>query len=118
MAIKEVDVHGLKIKESDRELDSKIPAGAIEDKWTDYKGHVPLVSPANKMRIDIIVVGSGLAGASAAAVTAGCSVVGAGASGAGTAGSAGTGSSAFAFGAFVFAGFFSSESAMVKIPNR
>ena len=67
MAIKTIDVHGLKIKESDRELDSKIPAGAIEDKWTDYKGHVPLVSPANKMRIDIIVVGSGLAGASAAA---------------------------------------------------
>ncbi len=67
MAIKTIDVHGLTIKESDRELDSKIPAGAIEDKWTDYKGHVPLVSPANKMRIDIIVVGTGLAGASAAA---------------------------------------------------
>lgn len=67
MAVKQIDVHGLKIKESDRVLDSKIPAGAIEDKWTDYKGHVPLVSPANKMRIDIIVVGTGLAGASAAA---------------------------------------------------
>ena len=67
MAIKTIDVHGLIIKESDRELDSKIPAGAIDDKWTDYKGHVPLVSPANKMRIDVIVVGTGLAGASAAA---------------------------------------------------
>ena len=67
MAIKTIDVHGLKIKESDNVLDSKIPEGRIEDKWTDYKGHVPLVSPANKMRIDVIVVGSGLAGASAAA---------------------------------------------------
>ena len=67
MAVKTIDVHGLTIKESDRVLDSKIPAGSIEDKWTDYKGHVPLVSPANKMRIDIIVVGTGLAGASAAA---------------------------------------------------
>ncbi len=67
MAIKEVDVHGLKIKQSDRPVNSNIPAGAFDDKWTDYKGHVPLVSPANKMRIDIIVVGTGLAGASAAA---------------------------------------------------
>lgn len=48
-------------------LDSKIPKGPLVDKWSEYKGHVPLVSPANKMRIDIIVVGTGLAGASAAA---------------------------------------------------
>jgi succinate dehydrogenase / fumarate reductase, flavoprotein subunit len=67
MAIKEVDVHGLKIKQTDRPVNSNIPEGAIDDKWTDYKGHVPIVSPANKMRIDIIVVGTGLAGASAAA---------------------------------------------------
>jgi succinate dehydrogenase / fumarate reductase flavoprotein subunit len=48
-------------------LDSKIPHGPLVDKWEEYKGHVPLVSPANKLRIDIIVVGTGLAGASAAA---------------------------------------------------
>jgi succinate dehydrogenase / fumarate reductase, flavoprotein subunit len=48
-------------------LDSKIPKGNIAEKWTQYKASVPLVSPANKMRIDVIVVGTGLAGASAAA---------------------------------------------------
>lgn len=48
-------------------LDGKVPTGPLEEKWTKYKGKVPLVSPANKRRIDIIVVGSGLAGASAAA---------------------------------------------------
>jgi succinate dehydrogenase / fumarate reductase, flavoprotein subunit len=48
-------------------LDSKIPVGSLSEKWTKYKASVPLVSPANKMRIDIIVVGTGLAGASACA---------------------------------------------------
>jgi succinate dehydrogenase / fumarate reductase flavoprotein subunit len=48
-------------------LNSKIPAGPIDKKWIDYKDHVALVNPANKRNIDIIVVGSGLAGASAAA---------------------------------------------------
>ncbi len=48
-------------------LDSKIPAGPIETKWTKYKSTVPLVNPANKRSLEIIVVGSGLAGASAAA---------------------------------------------------
>lgn len=48
-------------------LDSKIPAGSIDKKWTDHKGHIRLVSPANRRAIDIIVVGTGLAGASAAA---------------------------------------------------
>jgi succinate dehydrogenase / fumarate reductase flavoprotein subunit len=48
-------------------LDSKIPAGPIEEKWENHKGHIRLVSPANKRRIDVIVVGTGLAGASAAA---------------------------------------------------
>lgn len=48
-------------------LDAKIPAGPLAEKWTKYKNSVPLVSPANKMRIDVIVIGSGLAGASAAA---------------------------------------------------
>lgn len=48
-------------------LDSKIPAGPLEKKWEDYKGHVKLVNPANKRKLEIIVVGTGLAGASAAA---------------------------------------------------
>ena len=48
-------------------LDSKIPEGPLESKCTNYKSSVPLVSPANKRRIEGIVVGTGLAGASAAA---------------------------------------------------
>jgi succinate dehydrogenase / fumarate reductase, flavoprotein subunit len=54
------------VKTSDK-LNSKIPAGDMSEKWTAYKGSVPLVSPNNKQNIDIIVVGTGLAGASAAA---------------------------------------------------
>jgi len=48
-------------------LNSKIPEGDLETKWTKYKSTVPLVNPANKRNIEIIVVGSGLAGSSAAA---------------------------------------------------
>src|SRR5215475_7905278 len=48
-------------------LDSKIPAGPLNEKWTNYKGHCRLVNPANKRKLEIIVVGTGLAGASAAA---------------------------------------------------
>ncbi|MFL2997820.1 MAG: fumarate reductase/succinate dehydrogenase flavoprotein subunit [Candidatus Neomarinimicrobiota bacterium] len=48
-------------------LDSKIPKGPLNQKWTSYKSSVPLVSPANKLKLEIIVVGTGLAGASAAA---------------------------------------------------
>ena len=51
-------------------LDSKVPKGSIKDKWTDYKNHIDLVNPANKRNIDIIVVGTGLAGGSAAATLA------------------------------------------------
>ncbi len=51
----------------DPKLDAKIPEGPLESKWEYYKGHVPLVSPNNKRRIDVVIVGSGLAGASAAA---------------------------------------------------
>ena len=47
-------------------LDSKIPAGTLANKWSDYKSKVPLVSPANKLNLDIIIIGTGLAGASAA----------------------------------------------------
>ncbi len=48
-------------------LDSKIPEGQLADKWTKYKSSVPLVNPANKRHLEIIVVGSGLAGSAAAA---------------------------------------------------
>ena len=49
------------------EINSKIPKGPLPQKWTEYKAHTNLVNPANKRRIEIIVVGTGLAGASAAA---------------------------------------------------
>lgn len=48
-------------------LDAKIPAGPLAEKWTDYKGHCKLVNPSNKRKLEVIVVGTGLAGASAAA---------------------------------------------------
>jgi len=48
-------------------IDAKIPAGPLDDKWTDYKGHCKLVNPANKRKLEVIVIGTGLAGASAAA---------------------------------------------------
>ncbi len=51
-------------------LDSKIPKGPLADKWTSYKNHINLVNPANKRNIDVIVVGTGLAGGSAAATLA------------------------------------------------
>ncbi len=50
-----------------KQLDSKIPAGPVAEKWTNYKAHQRLVNPKNKLKLDIIVVGTGLAGASAAA---------------------------------------------------
>ena len=48
-------------------LDAKIPEGPLKDKWTHYRGTMPLVAPNNKRRLEVIVVGTGLAGASAAA---------------------------------------------------
>jgi succinate dehydrogenase / fumarate reductase flavoprotein subunit len=51
-------------------LNSKVPEGPIKDKWTTYKDKINLVNPANKRNIDIIVVGTGLAGGSAAATLA------------------------------------------------
>src|SRR6187397_2897207 len=47
-------------------FDSKIPPGEMKEKWEDYKGHVKLVNPANKRKLEV-VIGTGLAGASAAA---------------------------------------------------
>ena len=49
------------------EINAKIPPGPLAEKWTYYKDHQQLVNPANKRRLDIIIVGTGLAGASAAA---------------------------------------------------
>ena len=49
------------------QIDSRIPEGSLSEKWTNYKAHQKLVNPANKRKLDIIVVGTGLAGASAAA---------------------------------------------------
>lgn len=51
-------------------LDSKVPKGPLKDKWTNYKNKIDLVNPANKRLIDVIVVGTGLAGGSAAATLA------------------------------------------------
>jgi succinate dehydrogenase / fumarate reductase, flavoprotein subunit len=51
-------------------LDAKIPEGNLEEKWTRYRSTLPLVNPANKRNLEILVVGSGLAGASAAATLA------------------------------------------------
>ena len=50
-----------------KKLESNIPGGSIEDKWSDYKFDMKLVNPANKRKHSVIVVGTGLAGASAAA---------------------------------------------------
>ena len=49
------------------EINSKTPQGPLAEKWTNYKDHQKLVNPANKRRLDVIIVGTGLAGASAAA---------------------------------------------------
>ena len=50
-----------------KKLEGKVPPGSLADKWTQYRSTMPLVAPNNKRRIDSIVVGTGLAGASAAA---------------------------------------------------
>ena len=51
-------------------LDAKIPEGPLAEKWTKYRGSMDLVAPNNKRRLDVIVVGTGLAGAAAAATLA------------------------------------------------
>ena len=48
-------------------LDAKIPEGPLAEKWTNYKSNQKLVNPANKRKLEIIIVGTGLAGAAAAA---------------------------------------------------
>ena len=49
-----------------KKIDSRIPEGPVAEKWTNYKAHQRLVNPKNKLKLDVIVVGTGLAGASAA----------------------------------------------------
>ena len=49
-------------------LDAKIPAGTLAEKWSNHKTAIKVVSPANKRKLDIIIVGTGLGGASAAAL--------------------------------------------------
>ena len=48
-------------------LNSKAPEGALSQKWSNYKATQKLINPSNKRKVDIIIVGTGLAGASAAA---------------------------------------------------
>ena len=56
-----------KINLETKKLDSSIPKGSLESKWMKYRSTIPLVSPANKKKMNIIVIGTGLAGASASA---------------------------------------------------
>ena len=58
------------MSKSKNKLDSKVPGGELKDKWTTHKNTINLVNPANKRNIDVIVVGTGLAGGSAAATLA------------------------------------------------
>ena len=52
---------------TEKKLDPKVPSGKLEDKWTNHKFNMKLVNPANRRKHRVIVVGTGLAGASAAA---------------------------------------------------
>ncbi|MDP6877682.1 MAG: FAD-binding protein, partial [Candidatus Marinimicrobia bacterium] len=52
---------------NDSKLNDNVPSGELSQKWTDYRSSLPLVSPANKQKQDVIIIGTGLAGASAAA---------------------------------------------------
>ena len=61
------DSHGSPNGAANGVLDARVPAGAMADKWIDHKFSMKLVNPNNKRRFEIIVVGTGLAGASAAA---------------------------------------------------
>ena len=51
-------------------LDAKIPEGPLAEKWSNYKATTKIVNPANKNKLDIVVVGAGLSGAAAAATMA------------------------------------------------
>ena len=66
-AAKKVEKAVKKAVADEQYVDGKVPEGPLAEKWTNYKAHQKLVNPANKRRLDIIIVGTGLAGASAAA---------------------------------------------------
>jgi succinate dehydrogenase / fumarate reductase flavoprotein subunit len=72
--IKEFDFKDLAkkspINKSKKKLESHVPDGPLADKWTNHKNNINLVNPANKRQIDVIVIGTGLAGGSAAATLA------------------------------------------------
>ncbi|MDY5824827.1 MAG: fumarate reductase/succinate dehydrogenase flavoprotein subunit, partial [Candidatus Coprenecus sp.] len=51
----------------EEKLNSRVPEGPLAEKWTKHKAAIKVVSPANKRKLDIIVIGTGLGGASAAA---------------------------------------------------
>ena len=72
--IKEFDFKDLAkkspINKSNKKLESHVPDGPLADKWTNHKNNINLVNPANKRQIDVIVIGTGLAGGSAAATLA------------------------------------------------
>ena len=65
--VKEAAQEIKQVVEENETIDAKIPEGPLAEKWTNYKAHQKLVNPANKRKLDVIVVGTGLAGASAAA---------------------------------------------------
>ncbi len=65
--VKEAAKEIKQVVEENETIDAKIPEGPLAEKWTNYKAHQKLVNPANKRKLDVIVVGTGLAGASAAA---------------------------------------------------
>ncbi|MEO1253630.1 MAG: FAD-binding protein, partial [Bacteroidota bacterium] len=65
-----MSVADIEIVEKKKVLDSKIPDGPLSEKWTKHKNDIRLVNPANKRLIDVIVVGTGLAGGSACATLA------------------------------------------------
>ena len=56
-----------KIHKMSDKLNPKTPEGTLSEKWTNHKAHIKVVSPANKRKLEIIVIGTGLGGASAAA---------------------------------------------------
>ena len=65
--VKEAAQEIKQVVDENETIDAKIPEGPLAEKWTNYKAHQKLVNPANKRKLDVIVVGTGLAGASAAA---------------------------------------------------
>ena len=70
LEISKIISNGTKSVRTNSKLNSKVPVGPLSEKWKTHKGNINLVSPSNKRNIDIIVIGTGLAGASASATLA------------------------------------------------